>query len=65
LDRENGAWFRLVSKAGIPSNNKFKVDPWKYPYQNSRACLEVMARLDSMEHAHQKADGRHDSHREE
>jgi mannobiose 2-epimerase len=51
VDRRHGEWFWKVSRAGIPSQDKFKVDQWKCPYHNSRACLEVMARLDSMEHA--------------
>jgi mannobiose 2-epimerase len=48
VDRKHGEWFWKVSKEGVPSEDKFKVDQWKCPYHNSRACLEVMARLDKL-----------------
>jgi mannobiose 2-epimerase len=51
VDRKHGEWFWKVSREGIPSHEKFKVNPWKCPYHNSRACFETMARLDSMDHA--------------
>jgi cellobiose epimerase len=45
VDHKNGEWFWKVSREGIPSDEKYKVDPWKCPYHNSRTCFEVMARL--------------------
>ena len=48
IDRENGEWFFRVSKAGRPYASENKVGPWKGPYHNVRACLEVMARIDKM-----------------
>jgi mannobiose 2-epimerase len=48
VDRQHGEWFWKVSREGLPSPDKFKVDQWKCPYHNSRTCFEVMARLDSM-----------------
>ena len=33
-----------VSREGVPSPDKVKVDQWKCPYHNSRMCFEVLAR---------------------
>ncbi len=49
VDRVYGEWFWKVSREGAPSNDKFKVDPWKCPYHNSRTCFEAMERLDRLE----------------
>jgi len=48
VDHQNGEWFWRVSKSGVPSQEQYKVDPWKCPYHNSRACFEVMQRLDAL-----------------
>ena len=48
VDHEHGEWFWLVSRSGVPSAEQFKVDPWKCPYHNSRACFEVMERVDGL-----------------
>ncbi|HKR83225.1 MAG TPA: AGE family epimerase/isomerase [Terriglobales bacterium] len=45
IDRDHGEWFWKVSRDGVPSNDKSKVDPWKGPYHNSRTCFEIMARI--------------------
>jgi mannobiose 2-epimerase len=47
VDYEHGEWFWLVSKSGVPGTEHYKVDPWKCPYHNSRACFEVMERVDA------------------
>jgi len=47
IDHVHGEWFWKVSKSGVPSADRYKVDPWKCPYHNSRACFETMKRLDS------------------
>jgi mannobiose 2-epimerase len=51
VDHEHGEWFWLVSRAGVPGTEHYKVDPWKCPYHNSRACLEVVQRLDCLKAA--------------
>ncbi|MCL6457239.1 MAG: AGE family epimerase/isomerase [Gorillibacterium sp.] len=48
VDKENGEWFGKVSRDGIPYRREMKVDPWKCPYHNGRACLEVMERVDKI-----------------
>ena len=45
LDRDNGEWFGEVSEDGRPNHSYYKVGPWKCPYHNGRACMEVMLRL--------------------
>jgi len=46
VDREHGEWFSMVSQSGVPATEPYKVDSWKCPYHNGRACFEVMGRLD-------------------
>jgi mannobiose 2-epimerase len=48
LDRRHGEWLRRVTRAGDRSLGGEKVGPWKCPYHNGRACLEVMARVDAL-----------------
>lgn len=48
VDHKNGEWFWKVSRDRKPSTDKYKVDPWKCPYHNSRCCFEVMERLDRL-----------------
>lgn len=46
VDHENGEWFWLVSRDGVPDAGRDKVGPWKCPYHNARTCFEMMERLD-------------------
>lgn len=58
IDHERGEWFTKVSRFGEPFlveppddpspyyRNDRKVDAWKCPYHNSRACLELIRRID-------------------
>ena len=60
IDHEHGEWFTKVNRLGIPYlsepaddpspyyRNDRKVDAWKCPYHNSRACLEMMRRIDDV-----------------
>jgi len=48
IDKEFGEWFGKVSRTGVPYRSEMKVDPWKCPYHNGRACLEVMERVDKL-----------------
>ena len=48
LDRRHGEWLRRVSRSGEESRGGEKVGPWKCPYHNGRACLEVMSRVDAL-----------------
>lgn len=46
IDFERGEWYWKVNQAGAPYPHDEKIGFWKCPYHNSRACLEVMARLE-------------------
>jgi mannobiose 2-epimerase len=44
VDRQYGEWYRITGEAGrAPAGEK--AGPWKTPYHNARACLEVMRRI--------------------
>ena len=51
IDRKHGEWFAQVDRAGRPSPDYpanpegCKSGPWKCPYHNARACLEVLRRV--------------------
>ncbi len=45
IDSQNGEWFSKVSRSGKVYENMPKVEPWKCPYHNSRACFEILERL--------------------
>jgi len=46
VDQKNGEWIWRVTKEGKPVTSDYKVSEWKGPYHNSRACLEIINRLD-------------------
>lgn len=45
IDWENGEWYWGISKDGKILTHEDKAGPWKCPYHNGRALLEVMERL--------------------
>ena len=44
LDAERGEWHRRVAGDGTLRPGHEKVGPWKCPYHNGRACLEMITR---------------------
>lgn len=45
IDREKGEWHSRVSRGGIVCREEDKAGPWKCPYHNGRAMLELIKRL--------------------
>ena len=60
IDHKNGEWFTKVNRLGVPYltepeddpspyyRNDWKIDPWKCPYHNGRAMMELIKRLTVM-----------------
>jgi mannobiose 2-epimerase len=46
VDKVNGEWFWRVTQNGKPIESDEKAGFWKCPYHNSRACLEVLKRIE-------------------
>lgn len=46
IDHRYGEWFHTVERNGRAVENLLKVEPWKCPYHNSRACMEFISRCD-------------------
>ena len=46
LDTKNGEWFWGV-RENYEVMNEDKVGIWKCPYHNSRACIELIKRIDN------------------
>ena len=44
VDRESGEWFGEVFGNGVINIRHNKVDLWKGPYHNTRACIELLER---------------------
>jgi cellobiose epimerase len=44
IDRAGGEWYHSVDRQGRPDPKQVKVSPWKEPYHQARACLEIMRR---------------------
>ncbi len=60
IDHNGGEWFAKVKRSGVPYivepaddpspyyRNDWKIDPWKCPYHNGRAMLELISRIDKV-----------------
>jgi cellobiose epimerase len=60
IDHPRGEWFTKLNRLGIPYlvependpspyyRNDWKIDPWKCPYHNGRAMMEMMHRIDKI-----------------
>jgi cellobiose epimerase len=58
IDHQRGEWFTKLNRLGIPYleetaedpspyyRNDWKIDPWKCPYHNGRAMMELIRRID-------------------
>ncbi|MEK7476251.1 MAG: AGE family epimerase/isomerase [Candidatus Coatesbacteria bacterium] len=46
-DREYGEWYGYLDERGRPTRT-MKITPWKCPYHNGRACLEIMRRTEAL-----------------
>jgi len=49
IDEKNGEWFHMVRKDGTICKKDPKVGFWKCPYHNSRALIEVIKRLQTIQ----------------
>ena len=47
VDRIHGDWIKRLHRDGTPDNNNYKVGPWECPYHHSRACFEMIERLET------------------
>ncbi|RPH95371.1 MAG: N-acyl-D-glucosamine 2-epimerase [Calditrichaeota bacterium] len=57
IDHERGEWYTKVNRLGVPFliepeddpspyyRNDWKIDPWKCPYHNGRAMMELVHRI--------------------
>ena len=45
VDRVHGDWFKELGPDGTPNGASYKAGPWHCPYHQSRACFELLARL--------------------
>jgi len=60
IDHKRGEWFTKVNRLGVPYlveppddpspyyRNDWKIDPWKCPYHNGRAMMEMISRIDNI-----------------
>jgi mannobiose 2-epimerase len=53
VDRQHGEWFHSASEPDR-APDAVKGGPWKTPYHNARACLEVMRRVEELTNSRQR-----------
>lgn len=53
LDKKHGEWFWRVSQTRKVYRDEPKVSPWKSPYHNCRACIEIIHRIGKIENTSQ------------
>ena len=46
VDRTHGDWYKQLLRDGTPDLTRFKAGPWDCPYHHSRACFEMLNRLE-------------------
>jgi mannobiose 2-epimerase len=49
VDRTHGDWYKQLHRDGTPDHTRFKAGPWDCPYHHSRACFEMLSRLEGGE----------------
>jgi mannobiose 2-epimerase len=49
VDKKGGEWFWKVDAKGKVDKASLKVSEWKCPYHNSRACIEIIQRLQKIQ----------------
>jgi mannobiose 2-epimerase len=46
VDRVHGDWIKKLHRDGSVDESNFKMGPWECPYHHSRACFEMLDRLE-------------------
>lgn len=46
VDHTHGDWFKTLHRDGTPDTRSHKTGPWECPYHHSRACFEMLERLE-------------------
>jgi mannobiose 2-epimerase len=46
VDRVHGDWIKKLHRNGTVDESNYKVGPWECPYHHSRACFEMLDRLE-------------------
>ena len=48
IDKKLGEWYWGVNADHSPMKQEEKLGIWKCPYHNSRACIEIIHRIDNI-----------------